>query len=126
MSMRVLTIALASVLALIIAGPAALAEERMCRGTIGATTVDSLLVPQGAACTLNGTKVQGTIKIANNAKLVANSVRVIGNVQSEGFRSIVLREGSRVGGSVQLENGQEEGTGKVVSTRINGDLQIFS
>jgi hypothetical protein len=126
MSMRVLAIALASVLALIITAPAALAEERVCRGTIGATTVDNLLVPQGAACTLNGTKVQGTIKVANNAKLVANSVRVIGNVQSEGFRSIVLREGSRVGGSVQLENGQEGGTGKVVSTRINGDLQFFS
>jgi hypothetical protein len=126
MSRRVLAIALASLLALVVAAPAALAEERVCRGTIGATTVDNLLVPQGAECTLNSTKVQGTIKVANNAKLVANGVRVIGNVQSEGFRSIALRQGSRVGGSVQLENGREGGTGKVVSTRINGDLQFFS
>jgi hypothetical protein len=121
---RVLAVAFASVLALTVAAPVALAEERVCRGTIGATTVDNLLVPQSAVCTLNGTKVQGTIKVENNAKLVANGVRVIGNVQSEGFKSIALREGSRVGGSVQLENGQEGGTGKVVSTRINGDLQF--
>jgi hypothetical protein len=121
---RVLAVALTSVLALTVAAPVALAEERVCRGTIGAKTVDNLLVPQGAECTLNGTKVQGTIKVENNAKLVANGVRVIGNVQSEGFKSIALKEGSRVGGSVQLENGQEGGTGKVVSTRINGDLQF--
>jgi hypothetical protein len=126
MPRRILALALASVFALTIAVPAALAEERVCRGTIGATTVDNLLVPQGAECTLNSTRVQGTIKVENNAKLVANGVRVIGNVQSEGFRSIALRENSRVGGSVQLENGQEGGTGKVVSTRINGDLQFFS
>jgi hypothetical protein len=113
-----------SVLALVVLAPVAQAEERKCRGTIGSTTVDNLLVSQGASCTLNGTKVKGTIKVANNARLVANGVRVIGNVQSEGFQSIVLREGSRVGGSVQLENGQEGGSGKVVSTRINGDLQF--
>jgi hypothetical protein len=123
---RIVAIAFASLLALAVAAPAALAEERVCRGTIGATTVDNLLVPQSAECTLNGTKVEGTIKVENKAKLIANSVRVIGNVQSEGFRSIVLREGSRVGGSVQLENGQEGGTGKVVSAWINGDLQFFS
>jgi hypothetical protein len=126
MSRRVLAIALASVLSLIMAAPAALAEERVCRGTIGATTVDNLLVPQGAACTLNGTKVKGTVKVESRAKLYAESIRVIGNVQSEGFKVVSLREGSRVGGSVQLENGQSGGSGKVISTRINGDLQFFS
>ena len=40
--------------------PAAMAEERTCRGTIGGTTVDNLSVPQGASCTLNGTNVKGT------------------------------------------------------------------
>ncbi len=126
MSRRVLAIALASVLALMISAPAALAEERVCRGTIGATTVDNLLVPQGAACTLNGTKVQGTIKVANNAKLVANGVRVIGNVQSEGFKNILLRRASVVVGSVQLENGLRDGSGRVLNTRVNGHLQFFS
>ena len=110
---RITAVALAGVLALGVMAPAALAEERVCRGTTGARTVDILRVPQDASCTLNGTRVQGTIKVENGATLVANGVRVIGNAQSEGFRSITLREGSRVGGSVQ-----------VIKTRINGDLQF--
>ena len=126
MPRRVLTIALASILALTTAMPAALAEERVCRGTIGATTVDNLRVPQGATCTLNGTRVEGTVKVERNAKLFANDIRVKGNVQSEGFKNIVLRQGSVVVGSVQLENGLRDGMGKVLNTRINGDLQFFS
>jgi hypothetical protein len=118
---RIVAVALAGVMA-----PAALAEERVCRGTIGATTVDNLRVPSGAACTLNGTKVEGTIKVESNAKLTANGVRVIGNIQSEGFQAIAVKKGSKVGGSVQRKNGQSDGSGKVVSTRINGYLQFFS
>jgi hypothetical protein len=113
-------------LTLALFAPAAQAEERTCRGTIGSTTVDNLRVPSGAACTLNGTKVEGTIKVENNATLTANGVRVIGNIQSEGFQAITVREGSRVGGSVQLENGQSDGSGRVLNSKVNGDLQFFS
>ncbi len=123
---RIMAAALAGVLALSVTAPAALAEERVCRGTIGATTVDNLRVPSGAACTLDGTKVEGTIKVERNASFTANGVRVIGNIQSEGFQAIAVKKGSKVGGSVQLENGQSDGSGKVVSTRINGDMQFFS
>ena len=123
---RVALIVVASALALIMAMPVALAEERTCRGTIGARTVDNLRVPQGATCTLNGTIVKGTVNVENRAKLYANGVRVIGNIQSEGFQTVVVREGSRVGGNVQLENGLSGGTGKVLSSRIDGDLQFFS
>jgi hypothetical protein len=123
---RVLAVVFASVFALTLVAPAALAEERVCRGTIGATTVDNLRVPQGATCTLNGTTVKGTVKVGSGAKLYAEGIRVIGNVQSEGFKVVSLRSGSRVGGSVQLENGQSGGLGRVISTRINGDLQFFS
>ena len=115
-----------SLSALLTVASSAQAEERVCRGTIGAVTVDNLRVPSGATCTLNGTKVEGTIQVENSAKLYANGVRVIGNIQSEGFQAVVVREGSRVGGSVQLENGRSGGTGKVISSRINGDVQFFS
>ena len=123
---RIMAVALAGVLAPGVMAPTALAEERVCRGTIGATTVDNLRVPSGAACTLNGTKVEGTIKVESNAKLTANGMRVIGNIQSEGFQAIAVKEVSKVGGSVQRKNGQSDGSGKVVSTRINDDLQFFS
>jgi hypothetical protein len=115
-----------AVLASAVFAPAAQAEERVCRGTIGATTVDNLRVPQSASCTLNGTRVEGTVKVERNARLTANGIRVKGNVQSEGFKNIVLREASVVVGSVQLENGLSDGSGRVINTRINGDLQFFS
>jgi hypothetical protein len=133
MSVRIQTTLLAAVFALALAvsallavAPAAQAEERVCRGTIGATTVDNLLVPQGATCTLNGTRVEGTVKVERNATLTASGIRVKGNVQSEGFKNILLRQGSVVVGSVQLENGLRGGSGRVLNTRINGDLQFFS
>lgn len=123
---RILAMALASVLAMTMATPAALAEERVCRGTIGAATVDNLKVPSGATCKLNGTRVQGTVQVESGARLYAEGIRVIGNVQSQGFKVISLTSGSRVGGSVQLENGRSGGLGKIASTRITGDLQLFS
>ena len=115
-----------AVLTLVVFAPAAQAEERTCRGTIGSRTVDNLRVPQGASCTLNGTKVEGTIKVERNATLVANTIRVKGNVQSEGFKNITLRQNSVVVGSVQLENGLDGGAGRVLNSRVNGDLQYFS
>ena len=115
-----------AVLALAVFAQAAQAEERTCRGTIGSATVDNLRVPQGASCTLNGTKVEGTVKVERNATLVANTIRVKGNVQSEGFENITLRRNSVVVGSVQLENGLDGGAGRVLNSRVNGDLQYFS
>ena len=133
MSSRVVSVSLTGIMALgvalvalLVAAQAALAEERVCRGTIGATTVDNLLVPQNASCTLNGTRVAGTVKVERNATLVANGIRVKGNVQSQGFKSITVRQGSRVVGSVQLENGLSGGAGRLLNSTVNGDVQFFS
>jgi hypothetical protein len=110
--------------------PEAEAEERVCRGTIGATTVDNLRVPSYAKCNLNGTKVKGTVKVEYGATLHAYGVRVNGNVQSEGFKNIRLTRSSSansyVGGSVQLENGLSGGTGRVAYTTVIGDVQYES
>ena len=95
------------------------AEERVCRGTIGPATVDNVLVPQGARCTLNGTRVQGTIKVSRGATLLANDVLVIGNVQGEGAASVRVLDGSRIGGSVQVVQGM---AASVADSRINGDI----
>jgi hypothetical protein len=100
------------------AGPAQ-AEERVCRGNIGATTVDNLRVPQDATCTLNGTYVKGTVKVGRNATLKAYGIRVIGNVQAENARNVVVRARSRIGGSVQIVQG---GAARIVRNRITGDI----
>jgi len=114
--------AMAAPMLLLAAAPAS-AEERVCRGTIRATTVDNLRVPQYASCVLLGTRVKGTIKVEFNATLRAEDVIVVGNVQAENAKSVRVLDGSRVGGSVQVK----QGGGAVVSdSRINGDIQYDS
>jgi hypothetical protein len=103
----------------VVPGGPAFAEERTCRGTIGARTVDNLRVPQGATCRLNGTFVKGTVKVQRAATLVATNVRVIGNVQGENARNVVVRGGSRIGGSVQVVQGARA---RVANSRVNGDI----
>lgn len=116
---KITTLALITACATILVAPAAHAEERTCRGSLGRITVDNLRVPDGATCTLNGTTVKGTIKVEGRATLVADSVRVVGNVQAEDAKKVVVRNGSRVGGSVQVVQG---GIGRVVGTNVQGDI----
>lgn len=116
---KITTISVAALCATILVAPAAHAEERKCRGTLGRITVDNLRVPEGATCTLNGTTVKGTIKVETHATLLADSVRVVGNVQAEDAKKVVVRNGSRVGGSVQVVQG---GSGRVVATNVKGDI----
>ena len=105
--------------ALLLFGSPAEAEERVCRGTIGDETVDNLRVPDDATCTLNGTFVEGTVKVESDAVLKAYGIRVIGNVQAENARRVVLLDRSKVGGSVQIVQG---GAARVIRSRINGDI----
>ena len=97
------------------------AEERSCRGTLGAITVDNLRVPQGASCRLEGTRIKGTIKVERNATLVAVGVRVVGNVQAEEAKRVVVSGYSRVNGSIQLDDG---GSALIRRTTIGGSLQM--
>jgi hypothetical protein len=99
----------------------AFAEERTCRGAIGATTVDNLRVPQGATCTLNGTRVKGTVKVERGATLKASGIRVIGNVQAEGAANVNVAT-STVGGSVQIVQGKNS---KLNRNAVRGDVQYF-
>lgn len=102
--------------------PAVHAEERVCRGTIGATVVDNLRVPQGTYCVLNRTYVQGTVKVEGAASLRAYRVRVVGNVQAEGHRGVAMAY-SVVAGSIQLEQG---GNASLGANRVGSDIQLFT
>jgi hypothetical protein len=102
-----------------IVAPSALADEYVCRGSVGARTVDNLKVPDGASCVLDGTIVQGTIKVETNATLRATGVQVDGNVQAEDAMLVVVRGRSKVGGSVQIVQGD---AARVLRTRVIGDI----
>jgi hypothetical protein len=118
------------------------AEETVCTGFLGAETHDNVRVPQGATCTMEGTFIQGTIKVETNASLRASDVHVIGNVQAEGARSVNVTRGSFVGGSIQVVQGGgavvrnseitmdilfDENTARLSarSNQIGGSLQAF-
>lgn len=103
--------------------PAAHAEERSCRGSIGAWTLDNVRVPASATCYLTGTYVKGTVKVERGARLFARDVHVVGNVQGENARNVVVKSGSRVGGSVQVEQGRYA---TVRGSRVIGDVQYSS
>jgi hypothetical protein len=126
MKARLLFLALPAVLAFAAwtAAPAR-AEERTCRGTMGATTVDNLRVPSGATCTLTRTKVKGTLKVERGATLYASGIRVIGNIQAENARRVNVA-GSHVGGSIQVVQSHNGSTlSKLDRNTIKQDIQFF-
>lgn len=82
-------------------------------------TVDNMRVPSGATCRLKGTVVKGTIYIGTGSVLKANGVRVVGNVQAENSRKVVVRRGSSVGGSIQVVQGRKA---SVRGSRVNADV----
>jgi hypothetical protein len=116
---RTLAILIAAAVTAVAVPGVAVAEEKVCRGTIGDKTLDNVKVPEGAECTLKGTKVKGTIKVNKGARLEAVDVNVIGNVQGENARNVIVRKTSRVGGSVQVVQGNKA---TVAGSKVKGDI----
>lgn len=105
----------------LLAAPAA-AEERSCRGKLGAKTVDNLRVPSGRTCELNGTRIKGTLKVERGAVLRAKGIRVVGNVQAENHRRVWIYGASKVNGSVQIKQGRRF---TLTNTTVGSDVQVF-
>jgi hypothetical protein len=116
---RKMAVLLAAVVTTVALPQVAGAEETICSGEIGAKTLDNVKVPQGESCTLKGTKVKGTIKVNSGARLEAVKVNVIGNVQGENARNVIVRKDSLVGGSVQVVQGKKA---RVASSKVKGDI----
>lgn len=98
---------------------AAMAEERVCNGRIGAVSLDNIAVPDGATCYLTGTRANGTLKVGTHANLVASGISINGNIQAEGANSVTVSGKSFVGGSVQIVQGR---SASISGASINGDL----
>jgi hypothetical protein len=96
------------------------AAERACRGELGGVTVDNLRVPDGANCVLNRTRVKGSVKVESRATLNAREVRVTGNVQAENARAVSVTQSSRIGGSVQIKQGE---SAAVLNSTVRRDIQ---
>lgn len=100
--MKAVSVSLMAIAMLLGIPAAGTAEERKCRGTIRSKTLVNVKVPVGASCTLKSVKVKGTVKVGRNARLEAIRVRVVGTVQAENARQVIVRAGSKVRGSIQI------------------------
>lgn len=110
------------------AGAPAHADDRVCRGVIGAKAIDGdVVVPQGATCKLLGTRVDGNVKVYRNAKVVVRGARIGGNLQAENHRRVIVTKRNarptRVDGSIQLKQG---GGGRLIKVVVDSDIQLFS
>lgn len=99
------------------------AEETTCVGMLVAATVDNLRVPSGRTCTLDATRVKGTIKVERDALLYARKVQVVGNVLAEEAKQVSVTDDSTVGGSIQVKHG---GAATIHHVRVTGDIQFES
>lgn len=111
----------------------------------GETIDDNVVVQQNNAVTLNRTIVDGNVIVLQNARLIADGAQIDGNVQVyEGAvvdlkssfidgdvqgtrtRSVIVRDGTLVGGNIHLTEGDasDEDSALVVrDARVDGDVQ---
>lgn len=95
-------------------------ESIRCTGSLGAVEVREVVVPQGARCQLNSTRVLGDVSVLEDASLDARDVDVKGSLKSGRADDVTLRS-SDIQSMVQLEEG---GTATVEKNRIGSALQV--
>ncbi len=88
---------------------------------IGAIALDTVTVPAGATCVLEGTRLVGSILVGQGARLTATDVRVNGGLIADGAALTDLGGASTIGGSVQVKQG---GAASIAGASIGGDLQL--
>jgi hypothetical protein len=98
-------------------------DDKTCRGTIGAATVERVRVPVGAYCLLAGTTVKGSVTVLRNATLVAGGVDIRGSVHARKAKSVSVIVESRIGGSVRVESSARA---VVTASRIGGSVRLTS
>jgi subtilisin family serine protease len=131
----------AAALGVPVAGSGGTSGTLTCRGGVGAVAVDSVLVPPGATCSLDGTRVAGSVTVERDSSLAARGVHVQGNIQADGAHAVsidqamvsgnvVIKKGGNnttnltvIAGNLQIE--ENNGTSTVRGTTIAGNLQVF-
>ncbi len=104
--------------------PAAQAGDYECRGTLGAVTVvGTVIVPDDATCTLEGTSIQGGVTVKSRATLNATGINTTGSIQGESPTKVDVRS-STIGNGVSMSKGGEFGSLSLDSSKVAGDVQF--
>jgi hypothetical protein len=92
-------------------------------GTVGPRTInDNVLIARNTTCVLDGTLINGNVRLGKGARLVALRARVVGNVSAPQAAQLDLRLATRVEGDVR-----GEGTRSIIlqtGTVVTGDVQL--
>jgi cytoskeletal protein CcmA (bactofilin family) len=117
------------VLAFLFHVPVVQADTFSCDGAPGNIKIDDdVLVPDGATCILEGTRVKGNVNVEAGGALRTRNARIGGNIQADEAAWIVVGNGTRVKGDVQIEGTTDTpsaGEPNVVcGARIKGNLQV--
>ena len=122
--MKYLTIC-ASVLSLgMLAAQDAAAADRYCPPNPTRTVKGNVIVKGEKPCQLS-VKVKGNVEVKYGAVLEAKEARILGNVQAEGAKQVVL-EDTYVRGDVQLKylEGTDMHESEVSDSKIRGNVQL--
>lgn len=93
-----------------------------CRGVrIGMVELDTVVVPAGALCVLDGTALRGSLQAGSGAVVDGRNLRISGNLQADGATAVTVAGNSTIGGSLQLVQGERA---TVINAQVTGDVQI--
>src|SRR5438445_12624507 len=76
-----------------------------CVGVAPAIVNGNVVVPNGATCTMTGTRVRGDVNVEPGASLHAQTVQISGNVLGHDHRALSIDVTSRIDGNVVFEHG---------------------
>lgn len=113
------TAALAAGSVFLVAQPASAALVTRCTGAAGAVTVpNDLVIPQGAACDLEGTTVEGDVLVRAGGDLLADGATITGDlvVRNDAFADLI---GTSLGGSV---NGRSHFGVFIEDSQVGGNI----
>ncbi len=113
------TLALGLPMAMALVGTAH-AGDVSCSSTLGKKRIDGDVVVRGT-CTLNGTTVDGNVKVYQGGKLIIKNATIDGDVQADKANSVSITGGA-VNGNIQVK---QSTTVRVSGVRVDGDIQLF-
>lgn len=117
------------------------------RGNIGPRVIDDdVIIATNTECTLNGTVINGNVRLQEGARLTSKRgfiegnvigqvssvidlrafTRVDGNVQGDGTKTVIVRAGTTVGGDVQVKNSRTRPNSDALLVNlatVKGDIQ---
>jgi hypothetical protein len=97
------------------------ATTNQCTGTVTGGTKFSFTVPKGAACTLVGTRVAGSIDVKEGGYLQLTRATVAGNITAKGAQTVFIDSGTQIAGSLSADSTAQV---FVFGTSMSGNIDV--